>query len=239
MSLRMISVLLILAGTLCVRPLPGAEPAQQEVHREATVTVSLNYLLSLPPGYEKQDAWPLLLFLHGGGERGDNLALVKTHGPPKMIAAGQPFPFVVVSPQCPRDGWWQPTELLTLLDDVERTCKIDKDRIYVTGLSLGGMGTWELAAYAPERFAAIVPICGGGEAYWARRISKVPTWVFHGAEDVGVPLRRSQEMVDALRKAGGEVRFTVYPHTGHLSWTTTYNNPELYSWLLQQRRQNR
>ncbi|MGE0378441.1 MAG: prolyl oligopeptidase family serine peptidase [Planctomycetaceae bacterium] len=231
------SVVLFLALCSFFRsPALAAEEIQQAVRLAVTVPVELQYLLYLPPGYESQDAWPLLLFLHGAGERGSDLELVKTHGPPKMIAQGQPFPFVVVSPQCPQDRWWEPLELTALLDDVERRYKIDPDRICVTGLSMGGFGAWELAAYSPGRFAAIVPICGGGEAFWTKRMTGVPAWVFHGAEDSGVPLRRSEEMVDALRKNAGDVRFTVYPHTGHLSWTATYNNPELYGWMLRQKR---
>ena len=111
----------------------------------------------------QKDSWPLMLFLHGAGERGDDLELVKKHGPPKLIEAGKDFPFIVVSPQCPQGRWWEPVELATLLDEIVEKQKVDKDRIYVTGLSMGGFGTWSLAAFQPGRFAAIVPICGGGE----------------------------------------------------------------------------
>jgi len=123
--------------------------------------VRLNYLLYLPKNYDSKPAWPLVLFLHGAGERGDDLDLVKKHGPPKLVEAGKEFPFVLVSPQCPADHWWQPQELTALLDEIVEKQKIDKDRIYVTGLSMGGFGTWSLAAYSPKRFAAIVPVCGG------------------------------------------------------------------------------
>jgi predicted peptidase len=229
-----------LAGMCClmgIGSLRGAEPYQQSARLDVEVPVRLNYLLYLPPGYEQEDSWPLLLFLHGAGERGDDLELVKTHGPPKLIDEGVPFPFVVVSPQCPAEAWWQPIELTALLDDVVRRYKIDEDRLYVTGLSMGGFGTWALAAYTPDRFAAIAPICGGGEPSRTRRMTHLPTWVFHGAQDEGVPLRRSEEMVAALRKLDGDVRFTVFPETAHHAWITAYNNPEFYGWLLQQRRQ--
>ena len=106
----------------------------------------------------------------------------------------------------------------------------------MTGLSMGGFGTWRLAAYTPHRFAAIAPICGGGETYWTRRFPHLPVWVFHGAKDTGVPLERSQSMVDALKKAGGEPKLTVYPDAGHDSWTETYDNPDFYEWLLEQKR---
>ena len=198
------------------------------------VQVQLNYLLYLPAVYEEKESWPLLLFLHGAGERGNDIELVKVHGPPKLIAAGKDFPFIVVSPQCREGGWWEPVSLLALLDEMVLRHNVDKDRVYVTGLSMGGYGTWDLAAYAPERIAAIAPICGGSHPILAKEIAHLPIWAFHGAKDEVVKLERSQEMVDALRQAGGNARLTVYPEVAHDSWTESYNNPELYSWLLKQ-----
>jgi predicted peptidase len=130
-------------------------------------------------------------------------------------------------------------ELTVLLDNIVARYKVDEDRIYVTGLSMGGFGTWSLASRTPNRFAAIVPICGGGEAYWARRFAHLPIWVFHGAKDPVVPLQRSEAMVDALRQRGGNVQLTVYPDAGHDAWSETYDNPKLYEWLLRQRRSPR
>ena len=125
------------------------------------------------------------------------------------------------------------------LDEIVSRYRIDEDRIYLTGLSMGGYGTWALAIAYPDRFAAIAPICGGGRADQVARISHVPTWVFHGALDSGVPLSRSVTMVDALKKAEGNVKFTIYPNAKHDSWTETYNNPELYGWFLEQKRAGR
>jgi predicted peptidase len=213
------------------------QPGNQKSARlDTQVKVQMDYLLYLPKDYDKQESWPLVLFLHGAGERGDDLELVKVHGPPKLIAEGKDFPFIVVSPQCPKERWWEPIELTALLDQIVKTHKVDEDRICVTGLSMGGFGSWRLAAYTPHRFAAIAPICGGGETYWTRRFPHLPVWVFHGAKDTGVPLERSQEMVDALKKAGGEPKLTVYPEAGHDSWTETYNNPKFYEWLMEQER---
>lgn len=213
------------------------EPGKQVPQRlDRTVRVTLRYLLYLPADYAQKDAWPLMLFLHGAGERGDNIERVKIHGPPKLIAAGKQFPFIVVSPQCPANRWWQPEDLTALLDEVVEKYKVDKDRIWVTGLSMGGFGTWSLAAAAPERFAALVPICGGGDPIWAKRLQRIPIWVFHGAKDPVVPLERSAKMVEALKQAGGNVQFTVYPEAGHDSWTAAYNDPALYEWLLAQKR---
>jgi len=119
-----------------------------------------------------------------------------------------------------------------LLDEILASYKVDRDRVYLTGLSMGGFGTWALAAAHPERFAAIVPICGGGNPADAGRLKDLPIWVFHGAKDRAVPLERSEVMVNAIRKAGGSPKFTVYPEAGHDSWTGAYTDPELYKWLL-------
>ena len=215
---------------------PNGPSGQQPASLDRPVRVQMGYLLYLPEGYERHDSWPLLLFLHGSGERGTDLRLVKIHGPAKLIDEGKHFPFIVVSPQCPEGQWWQSVELTALLDEIVEKYKVDEDRVYVTGLSMGGFGTWSLAAYTPNRFAAIAPICGGGETYWTKRFSHVPAWVFHGAKDKGVPLQRSEEMVESLKKNGGNVKLTVYPETGHNAWTETYDNPKLYEWLLEQKR---
>jgi len=202
--------------------------------------VEANYLLYLPKEYGKDKAgkWPLMLFLHGKGERGEDLEKVKRHGPPKLLARGKEMPFIVVSPQCPGDSWW-PAELdmlKALLDEITETCAVDEDRIYLTRLSMGGFGTWALACDQPRRFAAIAPICGRGDPKKVSRIKHLPVWVFHGAKDRTVPLKGSREMVEALEAAGAEPKFTVYPDAGHDSWTRTYENKELYKWFLTHKR---
>ena len=214
--------------------------SEQVFQREITKKVRLKYLLYLPKGYgEKKDQkWPVMLFLHGAGERGDDLNLVKKHGPPKLIEAGKEFPFIVVSPQCPSSSWWpeQVDALVGLLDDIESKYAVDRDREYVTGLSMGGFGTWALATRYPGRFAALAPICGGGDRFLVGRLKNVPVWVFHGAKDSTVPLQSSTEMVEGLKRAGGDVQLTVYPEAQHDSWTETYNNPKLYEWFLSHHR---
>ncbi len=214
----------------------GATAQQKPATMDRTIKVSMKYLVYLPQGYDDKAAWPLALFLHGSGERGDDLAMVKKHGLPKLIEAGRQFPFIVVSPQCPNGHSWEPYELSALLDEIGEKYKVDADRIYVTGLSMGGFGTWALAAHSPNRFAAIVPICGGGDPSRTKRIAHIPAWVFHGAKDPTVPLEMSQKMVESLKKNGGDPKFTVYPEAKHDSWTEAYNTPELYTWLLQQKR---
>jgi predicted peptidase len=206
---------------------------------EKTVTrvVSANYLLYLPKGHDDaQEPWPLLMFLHGAGERGNDLERVKLHGPAKLIDQGREFPFVVVSPQCPENRGWDIEALDALLDEIVATRHIDENRVYLTGLSMGGFGTWALAIAHPDRFAALAPICGGGAPRLTRQIAHLPTWVFHGAKDETVPLKESENMVEALKGFGGNVKFTVYPEAGHDSWTEAYDNPELYEWFLTHRR---
>jgi predicted peptidase len=214
---------------------------ERTLKRRVVKQVSLRYLLSLPAGYEraKSRRWPLILFLHGAGERGDDLAKVKVHGIPRVVEQRRvpefaDFPFIAVSPQCPTETWWsrETLALEALLDAVEEEYRVDSDRVYLTGLSMGGFGTFALAAAQPERFAAIVPVCGGGSRTDARRIAHIPTWIFHGAKDTTVPLRSSAEMVEAIAHLGGSPHFTVYPDATHDSWTETYDNPELYRWLL-------
>ncbi|MEL7496302.1 MAG: dienelactone hydrolase family protein [Planctomycetota bacterium] len=210
----------------------------EEKQLRAVHPVELDYLLSLPSEYESQKEWPLVLFLHGAGERGDDLDKVKVHGPPKLVQAGKAFPFILVAPQCPADRWWEPITLTALLDEIESKYNVDKDRVYVTGLSMGGFGTWNLAAHTPERFAAIVPICGGGDSFVVpRRIrNRIPIWAFHGDKDNVVPVKRTQDLADAFKRFNVEIKFTSYPGVGHDSWTETYNNEKLYEWMLAQRR---
>ena len=146
------------------------------------------------------------------------------------------LPFIVVAPQCPKGSWWndrdQIDNLSRLVSEIETNYRIDKRRIYLTGLSMGGYGTWSLAASDPSRFAAIAPICGGGNLRDAGSIKDIPTWVFHGARDKVVPVSESKQMVQAIRAAGGEPEFTIYPKAGHDSWTASYENPDLYQWFL-------
>jgi predicted peptidase len=216
---------------------PAGKQQAQRFEREIKITVKFNYLLYLPEGYEQgEKSWPLVLFLHGSGESGDDLNQVKVHGPPKLIEAGKSFPAIVVSPQSARRGW-EPAALNAMLDELTEKYRVDQERIYVTGLSMGGFGTWTLAAASPERFAAIIPICGGGNPADAAKLKDLPIWVFHGAKDSAVSLRRSEDMVQALKDAGAKrVQFTVYPDADHDSWTQTYENTEVWDWLFKQKR---
>jgi len=202
----------------------------------------MGYLVYTPQEYGlvPNQQWPLMIFLHGAGERGDDIERVKMHGPPKIAATQPNFPFVVVSPQCAAADWWTDDlyikKLNKLLDLIIANYKVDTDRVYLTGLSMGGYGTWKWSAKNPERFAAILPICGGGDPETVKSIKDMPAWVFHGAKDDVVPLAKSEEMVEALKQWGNTAKFTVYPDAEHDSWTETYNNPEVYQWLLQHKK---
>ncbi|MEM8670036.1 MAG: prolyl oligopeptidase family serine peptidase [Planctomycetota bacterium] len=212
--------------------------------RSFDVKLPLNYLQYLPADYKPSSAtdkkWPLLVFLHGAGERGSNINTVKRYGPPRRVASGDDFPFVIISPQCPRGSFWNIDHLLQLIRNVIEEENIDPDRVYLTGLSMGGFGSWALAAEAPELFAAVAPVCGGGDPRTAAALVDVPIWAFHGDADRVVPASASQKMVDAIKDAGGKkIEFTLYEGVDHNSWTETYANEELYRWLLKHQREDK
>ncbi len=242
-SRRLLAPLVALFAPFGASCRSAAPPAGQSAHLfEATVSrkVSYRYLLYVPKAYEADATkrWPLLLFLHGSGERGADLAKVKVHGPPRQLDGRDDFPFVVVSPQCTDDQRWQADALAALLGDVTKKLRIDPDRVYVTGLSMGGRGTWDLAMSYPERFAAVAPVCGGALPDRACRLKDVPIRAFHGAKDPVVPLAESETVVDAVKKCGGTAELVVYPDAGHDSWTATYADPSLWHWLLSHRRRS-
>ena len=209
---------------------------------ERQQVIAADYLLSLPEGYDAAvtKRWPLILFLHGAGERGTNLWLVAKHGPPKIDLAKKEF--IIVSPLCPAGKIWSNDLLLALLDDIEARYLVDTKRVYLTGLSMGGFGTWSLGLSHPEKFAAIAPICGGGEIITPlladkAKLASLPVWAFHGAKDPIVPLAESEHMVNHLKKQGvSDVKLTIYPDAQHDSWTETYANPELFEWFLKHSR---
>jgi predicted peptidase len=194
------------------------------------------YLLFLPAGYPGDAPWPMILFLHGVGERGTDLERLKAHGIPRAVEERPELPFVCVSPQCPTGASWSVQLLGELLAHALARYRVDPDRVYLTGLSMGGYGAWVLAADQPHRFAAVAPVCGGGDPRRAGRLRRVPVWTFHGAKDAVVPLSETLRMVEALERCGGDARLTVYPEAGHDSWTETYRNAELYEWFLSRRR---
>ncbi|MBN9500673.1 MAG: dienelactone hydrolase family protein [Armatimonadetes bacterium] len=216
----------------------GQDQKAESFTGRVTHNVTTRYLAYVPEGYDqdKKKEWPLVLFLHGAGERGADIQKVKVHGIPKEIAEGRQFPFIAISPQCPTDGWWDTDVLIGLLNHIESKYRVDKSREYLTGISMGGYGTWALAAAQPNRFAAIAPICGGGNPVTAKALAKIPIWCFHGDKDPVVPIQNSQIMVDWVTASKGNIRFTVIKDGQHDVWTDIYKGQEIYDWLLAHRR---
>jgi predicted peptidase len=223
--------------TLSVFGQTNASP-QLEKHFSTEVKVRINYdyLLFLPEGYAKsRKRWPLMLFLHGAGESGTNVLKIKKLGPPMLVDSNRDFPFILVSPQS-QDRSWNPDALNALLDDVIHNYRVDKDRVYLTGPSMGGTGTWTLASAHPEKFAAIAPVSSGGETGDLKKLLHMPIWAFHGAKDPTVKVSRIEATVAAFRAAGSDIRLTIYPDAVHDVWTQAYSDPELYQWLLAHKR---
>ena len=199
----------------------------------------MSYMVALPKGRSAPEAgWPVIVFLHGRGEVAGDLSRVKIHGPIRAAAAMPDFPFLVAAPHLETDDYWQAENVLAVLDDVEERWPVNPNRIYLTGLSLGGHGTWATAAASPKRFAAIAPISGRGDPKQACRLIDLPIWSFHGVADEVVDAAGNQAMVDAVRACGGRPGITLYPDVGHDAWTRTYSDRLFYEWLLSHARSN-
>jgi predicted peptidase len=246
-------ILVLVTGLLCLAAC-GARPAAKVQTGQHAYTFEhgksrLNYLLFLPDSYgqDPDERWPLLLFLHGIAKRGDTLEeleLLKADGPPMIVGSQPDFPFVVLSPQCPPNSYWELElgEIDALLDDVLSDHAVDPKRVYLTGLSMGGFGAWHYALREPDRFAALVPIAGGhqlgSDAVPADicDLQDTPVWVFHGAMDDVVPAWQSGVLIDALRACPADVKLTLYAEADHDdAWKRAYGDPALYEWLLAQR----
>ena len=221
----------------------------------------LQHLVQSPGENTKKPVtgWPLILFLHGYGERGDDIRKVKKHGPPKLIGQFDSLAgCVIISPQCPKNSWWRVETLKALLEEViARREDIDRKRLYVTGLSMGGYGIWSFISHYPNYFAAAIPICGGGnpfhlpanrppfksgiknefKAVSLKYAKNLPLWAFHGTKDRSVPIKETEILIRVLREAGStEVRFTSYLGAGHVAaWEKAYDDPAVWKWLFSKR----
>jgi predicted peptidase len=195
----------------------------------------LDYLAYLPAAYEedKNKLWPLVIFLHGSGERGKNVQVVRKTGLTETLETRGSTSYVCLAPQCPSEGrGWNTAVLNKFLDQALVDFRVDKNRIILTGLSMGGFGTWNWGCEHPERFAALIPICGSGSPAKATSLKGMPIWAFHGDADPNVKIAGDQAMVDAAKAAGADIKFTIYPGVGHNSWGKAYTEPELDGWIL-------
>lgn len=240
----------LLISTLLITSTLGASPEAREW--QASDGTLVKYRWSAPEKTEPGQTYPLVLFLHGAGERGDDNKAQLKHGVIPIIKGAKKLgkPIFLVAPQCPAGQWWsapaldrtslnaanQPNALLenvlALVEHLQKEHPIDTKRFHVTGISMGGFGTWDLLARAPGRIASAIPICGGGDPKLAAKFKDVPVWAFHGEADEVVPVQSTHKMMEALENVGGKPKVTYYPGIGHNSWTPTYDNPEVIRWLL-------
>jgi predicted peptidase len=259
-TLRLVAFFFLTAACVAARkPETGFLNRTMQIARD-----QYRYQVFVPSNYDPHKKWPVVLFLHGSGERGTDGLLPTEVGLGRAIRyMGADFPFIVVFPQCRHNKFWNDAEMqtvaLTALDQTIREFHGDPQRIYLTGTSMGGYGVWEIAARTPGKFAAYVPVCGGLQpvkdypnlhlsflgdpsftdpyAEVARRIGKTPVWIFHGDADPTVPVEESRKMAKALKDTGGNVRYTEYPGVPHNSWDKAYAEPELIHWMMQQKLQ--
>lgn len=193
----------------------------------------MQYVTVYPKDYKSTNKYPVIIFLHGAGTRGNNIEQLKNNAFFKEIERYEDFPFIIVAPKCHEFFWFDMMDRLKkLVYRVAETESVDNNRIYLMGNSMGGYATWHLAMSIPEMIAAIVPICGGGIYALAEKLAKVPVWAFHCKGDPVVFVEESEKMVAAVNENGGTAKLTIYPRDEHNSWVETYRNPEVFAWLL-------
>jgi predicted peptidase len=227
--LLLLPLLLLLGSNLC-----DAQPGAKNKAR-------YDYLLYLPKDYSRhQRKYPLLIYLHGGSQRGNDLEKLKTYGPPAQVAQGRDFPFIIASPQCPEGKYWSTQDWFdSLYTQLVKAYRIDTRRIYVTGISMGGYGAWQVAVDYPHAFAAVVPLCGGlNDPGQVCRINRVPVWTFHGTADDVIPFSETEKLVSGLEQCNGKVTFTRLENEGH-SIQYLYEREDLYHWMLKHKRRTR
>ena len=198
-----------------------------------------DYVKYLPKDYDENKKYPLVFFLHGAGERGDDLDLAVKHGFMKYVREeNKDYPFIFIAPQCPAGKYWgcYTESLLAFLDYICDNLPVDKDKVYLTGLSMGGTGTWMLAMAAPERFAAIAPVCGSGICWYGEVLVNTPVYMYHGDCDDVVPIQESISMLNSINKCGGNAQLKICYGVGHNAWDIAYNGDELCNWLLSHKR---
>jgi predicted peptidase len=229
---------LLLIGQLCWLPvvhwwyLPG--PGQIGFDSFEAKTLASEFVIQLPPRYRNGQLWPLVVFLHGSAERGNDSNVLRNEN-----LFRQKFPAIVAAPQCLPTFSWEPNAVADLIQYVALRYHVDRNRIYLVGHSMGGYGTWDTAAAHPDLFAAIVPISGGGDPNNVKPLAGIPAWAFHGKKDKTVPVAESERMIEAIREAGGEPKLTVIPNAGHGICQAVCDRANLWEWLFQQRRRQK
>ena len=200
---------------------------------------NFQYVKYLPADFEESQKYPLVIFLHGAGERGEDLDVAMRHGYMKFVREqGTEYPFIFIAPQCPQNKYWgcYTESLIAFVEEMTAQLPVDPDRVYLIGLSMGGTGTWMLAMACPEKFAAIAPICGPGIVWNAEILKDMPIYVYHGDCDNVVPINESMNMVSAVNACGGNAKMTICHSRGHESWVDAYEDDILWKWMLQHRR---
>ena len=198
----------------------------------------LNYLIRYPADYREKETYPAILFLHGAGGRGSDLAHLKTNPYFQITDSYLDFPFITFAPQCHKDTWFDLFEtLIRFAEAIADRPDVDKSRSYVMGASMGGFATWQIAMSRPDLFSAIVPICGGGMYWNAGRLKDMPVWAFHGKLDDTVYVEESEKMTDWVRRYGGDPKLTIYPENGHNAWSDTYGSKAVFDWLLEHKKE--
>lgn len=245
-SLLILSAFVIIfAGCKTDEEITAPAEGERGYQTEVRDSDGYKFLLFMPASDAQMvnGKYPAIIFLHGIGERGSDLQILKKEGLPKILDGDKNFPFIVISPQCPATTEWYYSnennvgKMESMIADVIRRYPVDTSRIYLTGLSMGGIATWYFALKVPGRFAAIAPAAFRGDGWSPCSASPIPVWAFHGALDNVIPLQLAQNLVDQFKACGGNIKFTVYPDLYHDCWTRTYSNPQLYTWFLQNRKQ--
>ena len=203
---------------------------------------SLKYIVTTPSDYDKKESLPMIVFLHGAGERGENLDALKCYCIPKLFTENQDYNglrVITLSPLCKQERTWYDYKwnVISLIDEIADEYNVDKDRISLCGISMGGFGTWEIALQVPEKFSAIAPICGGGMNWRAWYVRNLPIRVYHGKRDDIVPISQSEAMVNSIRIQGGNVDFIVYDDLAHNCWTRAFEETDLINWLATSKKQ--
>lgn len=197
---------------------------------------TLKYILTAPTDFDGSESLPMIVFLHGAGERGNDLEKIKAHGIPKLFSKDENYEgirAITISPQCPEERTWYDFkwDVISLIDEVADKYNVDKSKISLCGISMGGFGTWEIALQVPEKLFKIAPVCGGGMSWRAWYLRNTPIRVYHGGLDNIVPLCMSEVMVNAIREQGGNVEFTIYEDLYHDCWTRAFEQTDLIAWL--------